>query len=248
MDRSSSKVLLRALLCSLLILSQLCRGVAYAAKASNGASDQEQLQLRGYKSQPDTAISSNSDTFKEPRSRLRAMPPPVIPKPPVPPEDTRFPVDLREPESIPDVSQLRSQVVKLNQIDLSQLPILRAATGPLPPIRLEASYSEAVTLKQVLTVAVDNNLPIKIAAAEQNSKKYDVLSSFGQLLPTSSTGYVRPHTWVQGAQITSPLFYQIVYMPVFKGGHDVFALLRARHESIAAKHFTNVTINDQLFD
>ena len=248
MSPSPIKLLLQALLCSFLSLSNLCQEAAYAAETSNGASDLQQPQLRGYKPQPDSEMTSIRDIFKEPKPGLTTAPPPVIPSPPVPPEDTRFSVDLREPASIPDISQLRSAVVKLDQINLSQLPILRAATGPLPPLRLEASYSEAVTLRQLLTLAVDNNLPIKIAAAEQKSKKYDVLSSFGQLLPTSATGYVRPHTWTQGSQINFPLFYQIVYMPVFKGGHDVFDLLRARHESRAAAHFTNATINDQLLE
>jgi len=193
-------------------------------------------------------MSTIREIFKEPKPGLTTTPPPVIPSAPAPPEDTRFSIELREPACIPDVQQFRSPEVKLDQINLSQLPILRAAIGPLPPIRLEASYSEAVTLRKLLTLAVDNSLPIKIAATEQQAKKYEVLSSFGELLPTSATGYVRPHTWVQGSQITSPDFFQIVYLPVFKGGHDVFSLLRARHESRAAQYFTNATINDQLLD
>lgn len=221
---------------------------AYAAETINSPSNLEQAALRGYKPQTDSETNSIRDIFKEAKPGLTIAPPPVIPSAPAPPDDTRFSVDMREPASIPDISQMRPSVVKLDQINLRQLPILRAATGPLAPVRLEASYSEAVTLRQLLTLAVNNNLPIKIASTEQKSKMYDVLSRFGEFLPSSATGYVLPRTWTRGSRINSPLFYQIVYFPVFQGGRNVFGLLSARHEQLAATHFTNATINDQLLE
>ncbi len=218
------------------------------ACAFESATDEAASQLRGYKAEHASPIGSITDVFKPAKSQAKPIPPPVLPKPPTPPDDTRFSVDLRSPEWVPDVSRLRRPDVELEPVDVSQLPILKAATGPLPPLRLEASYTEPVTARQVLTMELENNLPIKIARTEQRVKQYELLSAFGALLPTSATGFVRPHTWSRSTQISNPSFFQIVYLPVFQGGQDIFGFLAARNTSRAATQFARATVNDQLRD
>lgn len=149
---------------------------------------------------------------------------------------------------IPDAPSVDCTDVGLVPIPPDKLPSLTAASGPLPPIRLEASYVEPTTLADVLSLALENNLPIKISNAEFKSKRYRVLASAGGLLPNVATGYTNSRTWFNGGRADAPGFYNIVYLPVFNGGQDVFHLLSAVHESKASNFAYSTTINDVLLD
>lgn len=179
----------------------------------------------------------------------KAGPPPKIRRPEAPPSTTRASVELRNPIDIPPVP-INSDV-SLTPLLPSDLPTLKAANGPLPPIRLEASYIEPTTLRGVLSVALNKSLPIQISQAEYKSTKYRVLEAVGILLPSMAMGYERSQVWTGGtgpATAVAGSFYNVVYMPVFNGGQDAFHFLRNLHESKAAKYVTSATSNDVLLD
>ncbi len=180
---------------------------------------------------------------------LTKDPPPKIPRPPAPPEDSRFSIDLRSAgEGIPSAAPV-SKEVKLGTIPVLKLPPLQGAAGPLPPIRLEATFVERITLSDVLTMALENNLPIRMARAEYNSRKFRVLASVGEMLPNVATGFTQSRTWSGGTHADSaPSFYNVVYLPVFNGGEDMFRLLRSVHEKNASRFANSATINDTLLD
>ncbi|MCC7531607.1 MAG: TolC family protein, partial [Candidatus Melainabacteria bacterium] len=189
-----------------------------------------------------TAAADRTDAYD------KAGPPPNIPLPPAPPEDTRFSVDLRRQMDIPDTPKVETTDVKLVPIPPDKLPSLTAASGPLPPIRLEASYVEPTTLTDVLSIALQNNLPIKVAQTEFRSKRFGVVASAGSLLPNMATGYTNSRTWFNGGRSDAPSFYNIIYLPVFNGGQDVFRLLRSVHEAKASNFSVSTTTNDVLLD
>lgn len=179
----------------------------------------------------------------------KAGPPPQIARPAAPPASTRSSIELRDPIDIPPVP-LNSSVT-LTPIAPTDLPTLKGANGPLPPIRLEASYIEPTTLRDVLSVALNKSLPIKISQAEMQAKRFRVLEAIGILLPSMAMGYDRNQVWTGGvgpATAVSGSFYNVIYMPVFNGGQDAFRFLRNLHESKAAKYVSSATTNDVLLD
>lgn len=175
-----------------------------------------------------------------------AGPPPKIPRPPAPPEDTRFPVELRSPLKLPPVQDVKSEVI-LGPVETDKLPKLQAVNGVLPPIRLEARYSEPFSLARVLELALDNNLPIKMARTDIRSKRFKVLAAFGNMLPSYANGFSRQRVW-SPATADSNLFYNLLFFPVFNGGADMLSLFKSFNESKAASFAASATTNDVLLD
>ncbi len=194
------------------------------------------------------ALPLQSIAAERPDRANDAGPPPKIPLPPAPPADTKFSIDLKRQMDIPDAQKVDTKDVKLVPISPDKLPSLNAASGPLPAIRLEASYVEPTTLTDVLSIALENNLPIKIAKTEFRSKRYQVLASAGNLLPNVATGYTTSRTWFNGGRADAPGFYNIIYLPVFNGGQDVFRLFKSVHESKASNFACTKATNDVLLD
>lgn len=118
----------------------------------------------------------------------------------------------------------------------------------LQPIKLEASYTEPISLKSVLTVARENNLPIKIAKTDLSESKYKLIGSLGGFIPSMSMNYV-PEKTVSGNTTTrsNPYFITILY-PVFVGGGVVFNSLQHLHEMRAARSGVYISTNDVLLD
>jgi outer membrane protein TolC len=143
------------------------------------------------------------------------------------------------------------------QLALPKPSELLSLGGKLPPIRLEASYTEPVSLKDVLRYAVDNNLTIRIAQTTIDSNKWLTVAAYGNFLPnilmsyqqqylsgSSFLGGVTPVTFGT-PNVSTSAGYQFYG---FQGGRVVFNLLAQMAVWRAAKHALHGSLNDVLLN
>ncbi|MBX9880206.1 MAG: TolC family protein [Candidatus Obscuribacterales bacterium] len=175
-------------------------------------------------------------------------PPPDTMVPPVSsnmrPSDPGVLEDLK-----PIIGDLTPEVQLEDSVIIPPVPfnqIIPIGQNKLPPIKLEASYTEPISLKQALMVALGNNLPIQISKADFDTNYYKYLGSFGGFLPTMSMSYIAQKT--SSGPITtsqSPFFIMMIY-PVFQGGASLFGMLQARHTQVASKYAYSAQSKDVL--
>jgi outer membrane protein TolC len=177
-----------------------------------------------------------------------AGPPPKIPRPQAPAANTKERVNLKVQMNLPPAPAADNTDVTLAPFDVNDLPRLMGAGGPLPPIRLEASYTEPVSLQQVLQTAVENNLAIRIAKTQWKSDKYKIMTAVGNMLPSMAMGYNANQNYFTGGANSAGTFYNLIYLPVFNGGQDYFHLMRSVHEARASRFVSGGTTNDVLLD
>jgi outer membrane protein len=194
------------------------------------------------------ASFASHDVMGAPNDWGSSGPPPVIPRPNQPPEATRGSIQLKNAIDLPPAPAAGNTDVILTPIRTWELPTLKGASGPLPPIRLEASFIEPISLSDVLSLALENNLPIRMAKAQWKSDRFKVLSAVGGMLPSMAMGYNASQTSFIGDRNSAGAFYHLMYLPVFNGGQDLFHLLKAIHESKASRFVSSATINDALLD
>jgi outer membrane factor, OMF family len=129
--------------------------------------------------------------------------------------------------------------------------------GKLPPIRLEASYTEPVSLKDVLRYAVDNNLSIRIAQTTIDSNKWLTLAAYGAFLPNILMSYQQQY--LSGSSFLGgvvPVAFSTPNVSVsagyqffgFQGGKVLFNTLSQNAVWKAAKHALHGTLNDTLLN
>lgn len=175
-----------------------------------------------------------------------------------PPPDTMVPPvssNMRpsDPGVLEDLKPIIGDLVPEIQLEDSVIipavpfnQIIPMGQNKLPPIKLEASYTEPISLKQALMLALGNNLPIQISKADFDANQYKYLGSFGAFLPTMSMSLISQKT--SSGPITtsqSPFFIMMIY-PVFQGGASLFGMLQARHNSLASKHAYSAESKDVL--
>lgn len=140
-------------------------------------------------------------------------------------------------------------------IELPPADKLLPMAGKLPPIRLEASYTQPVSLRDVLTYALENNLAIRISAAQMDSNKWLLVGALGRFLPDAIMNYqqqflkgatliggVIPATFKTPNVVTSAGFN----FPGFQGGRVVFGALFQLNTFKASKYGLKGSINDVL--
>ncbi len=121
--------------------------------------------------------------------------------------------------------------------------------GKLPPIKLEAVYNESISLKKVLELTLERNLPIKIANAGYDSSKYSFFSSLGRFLPSNSLIYRVQNLQQSGdGSLSSASLSQTVSLPVFKGGQVLFGAISAYDSMKSQRYTVTTTINDRLLE
>lgn len=137
--------------------------------------------------------------------------------------------------------------VTLTPIPASQL--IPIGDGKLPPIKLEASFNEPVSLRQVLRIALDNNLAIRISQASYDSQKYLFMGSLGGFLPDFTLTY-RGQRVDSDTSVASQIFTDSVTLryPAFQGGRVVYNAAVNWYRTKAAKDAYNAAINDVLLD
>lgn len=196
--------------------------------------------------QPGTVVSAQAETDQQipltnpqPTSTLDEL----YPRPPSLPS---YSADKTDP-ILTGGDLLGQREVTLNQIPTSEL--LPIGKGRLPPIRLEASFTEVLSLKDALQYALRNSLPIRISDAAYDSQKYLYLSSLGSFLPDLTLTY-------RGQRIDNPnsppssIFTDstTVRFPVFQGGRVFFSSLVALNRAKAAKSGYRASVNDTLLE
>lgn len=129
--------------------------------------------------------------------------------------------------------------------------------GRLPPIRLEASYTQPVNLKDVLHYAVDNNLDIRIQQEQVSSERWRLGSQMGRFLPDVIMNY--QSQYLQGSQLlggTIPISFKTPNVNTqagfryygFRGGSVMFGTLAQLHTFRASKQQLKASINDTLME
>ncbi len=137
-------------------------------------------------------------------------------------------------------------------VELTPIPaaeLLPIGGGKLPPIKLEASFNEPVGLEDVLRVALNNNLAIRISQASYDSQKYLFWGSLGRFLPDFTIGYRGQRLQSLGS-FPSQIFTDstTVRFPVFQGGRIVYGAAVNYFRAKAAKNSYHASINDVLLD
>lgn len=119
----------------------------------------------------------------------------------------------------------------------------------LPPIKLEAVYNDAISLKEVLDVTLKNNLPLRISQAGYENQKYLFWGSVGRFLPDFTLTYRQqeidnsgPNTPPNKLATTSAT----VRYPVYQGGAVLFGAMLQGYRAKASKQAYFASINDAL--
>ncbi len=119
----------------------------------------------------------------------------------------------------------------------------------LNPFRLEATYSEPISLKQALDHALTNNLAIKINNETYQANKYSFFSALAGYLPSYNANYVYSLAKVQpDTSSSSNIFSTGVSLPTFQGGGILYTTLSNLYRMKAARAQYQTSINDTLMN
>lgn len=125
----------------------------------------------------------------------------------------------------------------------------------LPPIRLEANYTEPISLKDAVNYAISNNLAIRISYANKEQQKWNLGGTLAGFLPNivlnGQEQYLQGSTLIGGV---IPTTFQTPNVSAqagiqwfgFQGGSVLFGSLASLHNYRAAKAQVTGTINDTL--
>lgn len=147
---------------------------------------------------------------------------------------------------------LSGEVIELQLPRPSQLLPLGAK---LPPIRLEANYTEPISLKSCLVYAVDHNLAIGIQQANRAAQYWTTVGAYGGFLPNIIMNF--QHQLLDGTSLIGGVIPTTFHTPNttaqaglqyygFQGGAILFNALQQSHTYKAAKAAVKGTINDTL--
>ncbi len=127
--------------------------------------------------------------------------------------------------------------------------LLAIGSQKLPPIRLEATYNQSLTLKEALQQALSLNLPIKISADLYRSKRALFLGTTGRLLPDLSMTYRAQNTYQYGERLlTNKTGNTTLTWAYFQGGRVVSGIFEGYYNAKAAKADYKASINDVLLE
>lgn len=149
---------------------------------------------------------------------------------------------------------LLGEAIELSLPKPSQLIPL---SGKLPPIRLEASYTQPISLKDALTYALRNNLAIRISQTDVDSERWLLVGSLGRFLPDAITNY--RSQYLQGSTLISgviPVTFKTPNVQTsagfryygFQGGRVMFGALSQLNAYKASKQQLKGSINDVFME
>ena len=125
----------------------------------------------------------------------------------------------------------------------------------LPPIRLEATYTMPISLREVVSYCLDNNLAIRIQGEQVESNKWLTLAQVGRYAPNALMLYRSQYqagTTLVGGIIPVKFGNPFVNVSAgfqyfgFQGGAVTFNVLSNLHQYRAAKQAYRASINDAL--
>jgi outer membrane protein TolC len=218
-------------------------------------------------------VPGNPELFN-PTSLPEGVPPPTMPipgagvAPVVVPSGTQgMPMDAsglspRERKDDYDVintqaENFRRRFLQGEAIEL-KLPMgeqLMPLGSKLPPIRLEATYTQPISLREVVSYCLDNNLAIRIQGEQMNSAKWLTAAQFGRYLPNVLMLYRSQYqagTTLVGGIIPVKFGNPFVNVSAgfqyfgFQGGAVTFNMLSNLHQYRASKQAFRASINDAL--
>jgi outer membrane protein TolC len=125
----------------------------------------------------------------------------------------------------------------------------------LPPIRLEANYTEPISLKDAVSYAIANNLAIRISYANKEQQKWNLGGTMSGFLPNIVLN--GQDQFLQGSTLIGGIIPTTFKTPNvsaqagvqwfgFQGGSVLFGTLASLHNYRAAKAQVTGTINDTL--
>ena len=141
------------------------------------------------------------------------------------------------------------------ELSLPQPSQLISLGAKLPPIRLEANYTQPISLKDSLLYSLDNNLAIRIANANKSAQKWLTVGQFGNFLPNMIMNF--QHQFLKGASLIGGVIPTTFDTPNttaqagfqmfgFQGGAVLFGTLSQLHQFRAAREQLHGTVNDTL--
>ncbi len=141
------------------------------------------------------------------------------------------------------------------ELSLPQPNQLMSLGSSLPPIRLEANYTQPISLKDSLLYSLDNNLAIRIANSNRAAQKWLSIGQFGNFLPNMIMNF--QHQFLKGSSLIGgviPTTYDTpntsaqagFQMFGFQGGAVLFGSLAQLHQFRAAREQLHGTVNDTL--
>jgi outer membrane protein TolC len=125
-------------------------------------------------------------------------------------------------------------------------------TSGLHPVRLEASYNEAITLKEALDYAMHNNLPIRISRESWKYQRFGLLGATAgamPFLPETESAIGQTYSKVQGqVRSNSFVFQQVFEWPIFTGGLQFYTMASQYYREKGWKEAHYASVNDALLD
>lgn len=127
----------------------------------------------------------------------------------------------------------------------------------LSPYQLEGESERPIALRDVLKLALENNLPIKISHSDQESSRWNYRSQLGGFLPDFDNGFVFQGLTGKLASpfgVVAPLQSPFLSIPsvltydFFQGGKVFFGSKKAKLEYKAAQEGLKGTTNDVLLE
>ncbi|MBK9769450.1 MAG: TolC family protein [Candidatus Obscuribacter sp.] len=130
-------------------------------------------------------------------------------------------------------------------------------SNTLPPIRSEASYTQPISLREVVQYCLDNNLDIRIQREVVSQNKWNSVGAFGRFLPDALMQY--RSLYQEGSTLiggTIPINFANPFVTVsagyrfygFRGGSVMFGALSNLHTFRASRNQYRATINDALLN
>lgn len=155
--------------------------------------------------------------------------------------------------------EFRKRFLQGEAIEL-RLPMgdqLMSLGAKLPPIRLEASYTQPISLREVVQYSLDNTLDIRIQREVVTQNKWILGNSLGKFLPDALMSYNSQYQ--AGTNLiggTIPVTFGNPFVTAtagfryfgFRGGSVMFGSLANMHNYRAAKQGLRASINDTLLN
>ncbi len=155
--------------------------------------------------------------------------------------------------------EFRKRFLQGEAIEL-RLPMgdqLMSLGSKLPPIRLEASYTQPISLREVVQYSLENTLDIRIQREVVTQNKWILGNSLGKFLPDALMSYNSQYqagTSLIGGTI--PVSFGNPFATAtagfryygFRGGSVMFGSLANMHNFRAAKQGLRASINDTLLN